>query len=419
MLAYWLQRHLCRYVLLSAVFWLINTGMFVYGQDFTISGKQHKSVVPFRFVRNMLVVRLQINNRGPYNFILDTGCGLMVITDPLLVDSLNLKQKKKVKVVGLGEGQDLDAWMVPGLNVKMKGIEGENISAAILGKDVLDLSGFAGIPIHGLIGYDFFNSFPVKINFSDSTITAFNTQKLVPWRKATRVPLQVEDKKPYLNANINFKEGLGISAKLLVDLGAGHPLSIESGWNCNGTMPDKYITAANLGIGLNGPINGYMSRIEFMEIGNYKFNQVIAAFPDSCSGATNKLLAVKRNGSIGIDVLKRFVILFDYQHGYLYLKPNYTFKEPFEHDMSGMEYYAAGNDYRRIIICRVEPGSAADKLGIEKDDEILAINFKEVSRMTLQEIDQILRSKNDRSLLLEVMHHQMQATVLLTLKRRI
>lgn len=76
------------------------------------------------------------------------------------------------------------------------------------------------------------------------------------------------------------------------------------------------------------------------EIGSYKFKQVITAFPDSCS-VMSKLADTKRNGSIGINLLKRFVVLFDYQQGHLYLKPNYNFKQPFEHDMSGTEYYAA------------------------------------------------------------------------------
>jgi hypothetical protein len=417
-LASWLPKHPFTCVKLLAILWLMVTLLPVCAQSFVVLGRKSKARVHFKFVRNMMVIQLQINHRGPYNFILDTGSGVMLITDPLLVDSLNLQYKKQVKVIGLGEGTDLDAWMAPQLTVGLKGIEANDVSAAILSKDVLELSAFAGIQIHGLIGYDFFSSFPVKINFADSTITAFSTHKLPSWRKGTRIPLLIEDKKPYLNANIAFKEGARLPVKLVVDLGSGHPLSIENGWNSSNTMPDKYITTANLGIGLSGPINGYMSRVSEMEIGSYQFQQVITAFPDSCS-AMNKVPTVKRDGSIGIDVLKRFVVLFDYQQGYLSLKPNFAFKEPFEHDMSGMEYFATGNNYNRIIVCRVEPGSAADHLGIEKNDELLAINLKDVSRMTLQEIDEILRSKNDRTLLLEVLHNNVAETVLLTLKRRI
>ncbi|RYE16177.1 MAG: peptide-binding protein, partial [Sphingobacteriaceae bacterium] len=155
------------------------------------------------------------------HFVLDTGCGVMIITDPKLLDSLNIKYKKHITVIGLGEGDALDAWLLPVLNLKIKDLESNQLSAAILSKDIFNLSSYAGMPIHGLIGYDFFNSFPVKINFADSTITAYGSKKLPSYKKATKIPLEVQDKKPYLQANINFDNKAASTAKLLVDLGAG------------------------------------------------------------------------------------------------------------------------------------------------------------------------------------------------------
>ena len=179
----------------------------------------------------------------------------------------------------MGDGQDLDAWMAPALDLSIGGIKGSNLSAAILGKDVFQLSAFIGIPIHGLIGYDFFKSFPVKINFADSTLTAFNSKKIRGWQKSCYVALDVQDNKPYVSANINFADDGALPVKLIVDLGASHALSIENGWDNDGGMPQKYLAEANLGVGLNGAISGYMSRINVIRIGNYQFRQIIAAFP--------------------------------------------------------------------------------------------------------------------------------------------
>jgi C-terminal processing protease CtpA/Prc len=67
----------------------------------------------------------------------------------------------------------------------------------------------------------------------------------------------------------------------------------------------------------------------------------------------------------------------------------------------------------------VEPGSPGYDVGLEKDDEIVFINFKPVAKMSLEEIDEIFRSKEDRSLLLEVYHDKKYDKVILTLKRRI
>ncbi|HEY5325963.1 MAG TPA: PDZ domain-containing protein, partial [Mucilaginibacter sp.] len=92
---------------------------------------------------------------------------------------------------------------------------------------------------------------------------------------------------------------------------------------------------------------------------------------------------------------------------------------PFEHDMSGMEYYSTGDDYNHIIISRVEPGSPADEIGLEKDDEIMSINFKPVAKMTLEDIDALFKSQNDRTLLLVIFHDKKYDTVAITLKQRI
>jgi len=58
---------------------------------------------------------------------------------------------------------------------------------------------------------------------------------------------------------------------------------------------------------------------------------------------------------------------------------------------------------------------------LRKDDEIVSINFKPVKEMTMQEIDNLFRSKNDRSFILDVVRDKgtEHDRVILTLERRI
>jgi hypothetical protein len=172
-------------------------------------------------------------------------------------------------------------------------------------------------------------------------------------------------------------------------------------------------------VGLTGPISGFLSRVDEVDIGKYKLKKVIASFPNDYDTTTLKYMSVPRDGNIGVGILKRFIVIFNYQESAIYLKPNANFHDTFEHDMSGIEYYAAGDDYKHIIVSRVEPGSAADEIGLEKDDEITSINFKPVAEMSLEEIDDILKSKDERSLLLEVFHDHKYDRVIITLRRRI
>ncbi|MDB5146892.1 MAG: hypothetical protein JWQ57_912, partial [Mucilaginibacter sp.] len=87
-----------------------------------------------------MIIQLKINNKGPFNFILDTGVGLMIITDPKLADSISIPNKRTLKIPGLGEGEDSEAYVTSTLDVAIPGLVSYDVAAAILKKDVFNLS---------------------------------------------------------------------------------------------------------------------------------------------------------------------------------------------------------------------------------------------------------------------------------------
>ncbi|MFD1258971.1 aspartyl protease family protein [Mucilaginibacter terrae] len=405
--------HSSKYLFLPLL--LLCLAVLAQAQHFSINDKLKQVKLHFRLVRDMIVVPVYINKKGPFNFVLDTGVGLMIITDPQLVDSIDLITRRTIKIYGSGNAESFEAYTTSELDVKVAdGIKSNLVHAAILKKDHFGLSNYAGMPIHGLLGYEFFSQLSVKINFMDSTLIAARPGKFKPFRKGIKVPISIEEHKPYLNTTIILPDGCPVENKFIIDLGAGHPLSLD---NLKQHKNDtQKAIVANLGVGITGPINGYISRINEFKIGKYTFNNVITSFPDT---NTHRSYFVSRDGNIGMGILKKFFLILDYQNGLMYMKPNYRFKEPFEHDMSGIEYYATGNDLKRILISRVEPGSAADEAGLTTDDEIITVNFKDVAKMSIVDIDNLFKSRNNRNVLVEVYRDKKFETVVLTLKRRI
>lgn len=384
-------------------------------QYFEIDKNRKHVTIPFTMIRDLIIVQLKINNKGPFNFILDTGAGLMLITDPALLDTIEIKNKRLMKIAGLGEGLDYEAYFTPALKVEIPGLKSYEVGAAILTKDHFGLSNFAGKPIHGLLGYEFFSNLAVKIEFADSTIVVSRPKDIRFFKKGDKIPIKIEDRKPYIQAKVTFSNGAKSVNKLVADIGAGHPLSIENMIEKHG-LPEKFV-AANLGVGLTGPIEGFLSRITELEIGKYKIKNVITSFPQNTKVPGSD--SIKRDGNLGLGTLKRFTMIIDYPDSALYLKPGRFYDLPFEHDMSGLEYYGNGENYGRVFISRVEPGSAADEVGILKDDELIGINFKPVKEMTIEQIDDIFKSQPDRSLLLDVYRNKKIYRVIITLKRRI
>lgn len=401
-----------RYRVLIILLALICCVPTARAQHFNIEGKKKRIYVPFKIVRGMVVMQLKINNKGPYNFILDTGVGLMLITEPSLADSLNITTKRVIKIAGLGDRADYEAVVAPLVNVTVTGgLVSSHVSAAILNKDFFGLSNYAGMPIHGLLGYDFFSRLAIKISFTDSTLTATRPGGMRIFRKAEKIPLTIEEGKPYMKTHVTLPDGTEKVIKLLVDLGAGHALSLEN----PDSLPKKSIKA-NLGVGLNGLIDGYLGRINGLNIGKHQMKSIITSFPTN--DPSNKT-SVARSGSVGIGVLRRFDIIFDYQNNMMYLKPNVNLKQTFEHDMSGLSYHADGKDLDRLVIEKVDEGSPAEEMGIQENDEIISINFRPVRQMSLQQIDDLLKSKDGRSILLELAREKITGRVVLTLKRRI
>lgn len=412
-----LKRSLIKLFIILAGFLLL--GHDAAAQKFEFTGKRKRETLSFKMIKNLMIIPLSINGKGPFNFVLDTGVGLMLISDPKLIDSVSIKNLRSINIVGFGEGEAMSAFVTPSIEVRLGSTVAKNLSAAILKKDMFELSNYVGMPIHGLIGYEFFSSFIVRINFVVNTLTIYRHETAYIPRKGIRIPLSIEDRKPYVVADIVLNSGEKIAAKFIIDTGAGHPVSLETNGGVPFELPDVNIEG-NLGIGLTGPISGYIGRISSLKLGKYTLNNVIAAFPNY-EDVASKVFSVSRNGNMGIAVLKRFNVVFDYGRTSIYIKPATLLKEPFEHDMSGMELISAGDKFNRLIVTRVEPASAAEESGIQKEDEILAINFKPVSDMSITEIDNLFRSKNDRSFILDVIPRgsKDKERVILTLRRRI
>lgn len=389
---------------------------FANAQTFTFDDNRKKSALDFNLVKNLIIIPLYINGKGPYNFILDTGVGPLIITEPSLLDTLGLKNLRTTKIYGLGKGEEIEAFVTGELKVNVKEATINNIPTAILKKDVFNLSSYLGIQIHGIIGYYFFNSFVVKVNYSTKRLT-FTSPLAKTKKKGTKFPILIENKKAYIMADLLTPQQKTIKAKLIIDCGASHALSMEALDGAAFPLPDSTIEA-NLGIGLGGPITGHVGRIPGISIGKYSFKNILSGFPAFESVAA-QIGYTTQNGNLGAEFLRRFDTTYDYQNNAIYLKPNQGFKANFDHDMSGIEVYIDPNNKKRYFIGRIEPSSPADKAGFKEQDEIVSLDFKWIVLFSLEEVTNLLKSSEGKTVVVEVLRGDKSIVKLLKLKRRI
>ncbi len=365
---------------------------------FYINGKhQIGSKIRFELYSNLIVVKLKINNSDTLNFILDTGVSSFIITDPSLAEKLGLVFSRQVRINGAGENAFINANVSIGHSIALGNVKAEKQNLVVLESDILKLSEYMGIPIHGIFGHDLFDRFAVKIDFGTKEIRLYEPKKFKYKKsKGEMYPLVVTQSKPYIEA-IEMAQNTDqafTKLRLVIDTGSGHALMLNTQDRPHIHLPEKVIRA-NLGKGLNGEINGHIGRIDRFRIGKYEFKDVLASFPDSLSfGLKFSETAEVRQGSIGGEFLRRFVITFNYREGYLIFKPLNTKKrETFEHDMSGMEVRARGDEYNDFFVSFVTPNSQADKAGVKEGDQIIFMNNKHYKELSINDIYKKLSSK--------------------------
>ncbi len=370
---------------------------------FQLTKKRKTARIPFDFQANLVIVPVKVNKSDTLRFILDTGVSSILLTDPTIAEKQRMKFVRNVKISGAGEGDAIEAGIVLENTITMGDMIGYRQNLVVLKDDILKLSEFVGKPIHGIIGYDIFNRFAVTLDFSTNEIILENPEhyKYKP-SKGERFPISIEENKPYLSTIelINDKQNLPL--KVVLDTGAGHAISLDAN-RINGIpMPDK-VVKAQLGRGLSGIINGNLGRISKLKVGKFEMSNLVASFPDSASYKIRGLEMSERQGNIGCEFLRRFKVTFNYRDQYVVLKPiNRRMKEPFEHNMSGIELMAKGDDYHEYTIDRVIENSPADDAGLLQGDKVVFINNKSSKEITISEIYKLFQKGEGKNISLIV-----------------
>ena len=191
---------------------------------------QRKIRMPFEFQRNLIILQVHLNGQGPYNFLLDSGVGISIITDASLIKPLGLRRGIRYTVVGAGEEKPLEAFYSDSVRVMLPGVEAPAMSFLVLSADVLNLSGYVGMPVHGILGYDVFHSFVVQVEPSTAQLwfhapAAYRSPRGRRW---VQMPLDLEGRKSYLTVPVSITDSLTLPLKLILDTGAGHALSLET-----------------------------------------------------------------------------------------------------------------------------------------------------------------------------------------------
>ncbi len=359
--------------------------------------KKGKIEIPFEYENDLLVVKVVFNGIFPLKFIFDTGAEHTILTRREITDLLAVNYRRKFTLYGADLTTPLTAYLATGISMEVGNLLVNHQNMLVLEEDYLNFDEFNGIDVHGILGADMFRRFVVTINYPRRTIQLTPANKFKPPKKNwEQYPIEIHRSKPYLNVPISTPgQDIMVATKLLVDSGSSLPLIIYPETVAGLTIPENTIPA-ELGLGLGGYLEGVIGRVGKMEIGQTQLIDVVTSF-QSLSISLDSNALNNRNGIIGNKTLEHFHIIIDYINDVFYLKPLNKRKPPkFQFDKSGLFIVAGGKNVNKFKIASVVPNSPGEEAGLQKGDDIMAINGFPLSLSRLSAIQRKFRKKEGK-----------------------
>jgi hypothetical protein len=375
---------------------------------FAIADGKKRIDIPIQIQNNLVVVPVILNDVLPLKFIVDTGVRTPILTQKAFSDILQLPYSRKYSISGPGGEKLIDAYVTNNVSLTLPGVTGKGHALLVLEEDYLELRNYLGTDVHGILGYELFSRFIVKIDYNKKIMTLILPDKFHPRKKFQELPMLVEDTKPFILTSLNISPSNSMTAKLLMDTGASHGLMLEPSSDERIRVPLNTVSTV-IGRGLGGVITGKTGRIESLKLGEYLLDHILANFPDPNSYMdTLKSTLTFRHGTVGGEILSRFTVIFNYPQGKMYLKKNSSFKKKFYFNLSGIDLKAKGSNLNVFEVSEVRKQSPADKAGIQQGDILISVNGIITKDLHLNEINALLNTKPGKKITLGIERNQIK-----------
>lgn len=281
-------------VFAGVIFWAVGSSADISGSSRAAAPIER---IHFDSLQGMPVIQVQVLDRPPASFVLDTGARPCVL-DATYARELDLPIT--TRRTGQGGGGSFSADVISGpLNFK---IAGRTLQCEeTLSTDLSGVSKTIQKKIHGIVGGDFFRGRVVIIHY-DTAVIAVHDRTTYRYRGSdAQIPIEVRGNRPYLMARLSVTGRENVARSLLIDTGS-------QDWIADSLLQEstdhlKDARGSGLGPGF-ATKSGTFSRVV---IGPHEFSDVPGVIP-----------AVP---IVGAGLLGKFNLIFDYDGGWLVMEP--------------------------------------------------------------------------------------------------
>jgi len=350
--------------------------------------------IPFTLESNHIVFNVRLNGADPIGFILDTGADENVINTPRLA-AFGLKTYGKTEATGGGGSAEYD--YAAGATFTLPGVELRNQHVAVL--DQTGLERALGVPLGGLLGYDFISRFVVEIDYEKKLLTLHDPKTWSYTGTGYAVPVVFDDGIPFTDGLISVGPKIDIPAFFVIDFGAAETMTLTSPFVKANDLVNLAQTNAfvNRPAGLENQFfsqNNVRGHIDRLALGKLIERSIPINMSVNVKGA---YASTNFSGTIGESIFRRYHVFLDYARNRVIFEPTAETNTPFpERKTYGLTIIASGADLHTYTVTAVRPGSQAEKDGFKKADVISDVNGKPAAHFTLSQLREQL-TKEDES----------------------
>ncbi|MCP4686262.1 MAG: PDZ domain-containing protein, partial [bacterium] len=297
-----------------------------------------------------------------------------------------------------------------GIDLAFLGVEFTEQTAVITPASSGNASMWAGSI--GQVSATFFKHFVVDINFDDMIITLIPPERFEYTGEGVAVPWEPSGFGPWkIPGTLGLEDGRTIDLDFVMDLGLNSQLRLAVGAEHSITLPRKTLLA-RLGRNIQGVgTREYNGRLKSAGIGGFEVKDVVAGFiaEEHSSHALGEAM-------VGLGLLSRFNLTFDFYNKRLFVEPNGRFGDPYELDMTGMTMRRGSGD--SFEITRVHPNSPASEAGLEPGHSVHKVNGRAINEYDVFELRPLLRQEG-ATVTLDVERNGAREAIDLVLRRLI
>jgi predicted aspartyl protease len=267
--------------------------------------------VSFAFERSSVIIQVKVNGTGSYNMLLDTGAEQSAV-DLNTAEELGLKLNPigAGKVVGTGKKQNTL------FLTKLSRMDVGNLKAYDLlavATDFSKISQRIGIPIHGVVGYNFLKNRIVQFDYSKHVVRFYSSSPISKSQlphSASRMVLPFRfyggDKFPVIDQV--YVNGKRIKAEL--DTGHSGVLALTAAAITRlGFEAEALAAAPETSEGALGTSVNRKGKLRTLSVGTVTIDSPTVSFRAPNSG----LDEAPFEGLLGNDFFRDFVVTFDYR----------------------------------------------------------------------------------------------------------